>query len=206
MSIITDALKKAEQERELRAKRVTEETKIDLPEVEEVKAVEVLLEQSHLVETHIEQSIHPTRFEGTTSLPKSDWFFSPRFREVIVTSLIVVVVISCLSVLVLLPSWSGFGSNVSIAWHSFWNASLFQVPPMYENTLSMKPRNFNGSGINLPFSLSGISRQGNSRYAIVNGVIVQKGDSIDGARVKEILEREVVLETRAGEIKIKLQP
>ena len=46
---------------------------------------------------------------------------------------------------------------------------------------------------------------GSDRYALVNGQIVQAGDSIDGAHVKEILDREVVLETRAGEIRLKIQ-
>ncbi len=206
MSIITDALKKAEQERELKAKRTAEDTKTVLSnETVEVKPVEVLLEQSHIVETHIEQSVHPTGFEGTTSFHKPGWFSSPRFRETAMIFLIVGIVVPCLSVLVLLPSWPGLDGNASIVWHSFWNANLFQIPRMYQqNVLSAKPQNFNGSGVNLPFSLSGISFQGENRYAIVNGVIVQKGDLIDGGRVKEILGREVTLDTKAGEIKLKL--
>lgn len=54
------------------------------------------------------------------------------------------------------------------------------------------------------YVLSGISVTGGDHYAVVNGSIVQKGDSIDGAYVKDVLDREVVLETRTAEIKLKL--
>ena len=54
------------------------------------------------------------------------------------------------------------------------------------------------------YVLSGISVMGNDRYAVINGSIVQKGDSIEGAYVKDILDREVVLETRSAEIKLKI--
>ena len=56
----------------------------------------------------------------------------------------------------------------------------------------------------LPFTLSGISAWGPDRYAIVNGAIVQEGDSVGGALVKQILGREVILETRNGEVKLKI--
>ena len=49
------------------------------------------------------------------------------------------------------------------------------------------------------------TRAGNNHFAIINGTIVQKGDSIDGAHVKEVLENEAVLETRAGEFRLKIE-
>ncbi len=193
MSIITDALKKAEQEREQKTKRTVGKTETVVPAIEEAKPVDVLLEQSHVVEDHIEKRIHISK-----EIPS-------RFREVAIVSLIIGIVILSLSALFLLPSWPGRGSNLSIISHPFWNAGFFQVPKIYQqNTLPAKSRSFDGNVLDFPFSLSGISFQGENRYAIVNGVIVQKGDLIDGAHVKEILGREVVLDTRAGEIKLKL--
>ena len=77
------------------------------------------------------------------------------------------------------------------------NGGRTNVPGAASRTIDMV-------GVNLPFTLTGISVQGSDRYAIINGEIVQEGNSIDGAHVKEILDREVVLETRAGEIKLKI--
>ncbi len=55
-----------------------------------------------------------------------------------------------------------------------------------------------------PYVLSGVSIFGNERYAVINGRIVTIGDSIDGAYVKEIMDRNVVIETKTSEIKLKL--
>ena len=196
MSIITDALRKAEQERELKAKQGPGETETVSSETEQVKPMDMFLEQSQAVEAHIEKSIRSSAIEKATP---------SQFREAAMVSLIAGVVALCLVALVLLPVWPGFGNHFSTVQNPFWNTSLFQVPPMYQqNILAVKPQGFNGGGVHFPFSLSGISFQGENRYAIVNGVIVQKDDSIDGARVKEILKREVTLDTKAGELKLKL--
>jgi hypothetical protein len=57
---------------------------------------------------------------------------------------------------------------------------------------------------NMPYLLSGISVSEDDRYAVVNGQIVTEGDLVDGAYVKQILERDVVLDTKTSEIKLKL--
>ncbi len=207
MSIITDALKKAEQERDLKAKHAAKMAKVAFIEPERAQSVEVLLEQSHMVETQIEQSIRPAGMSQPDTF-KGPWFSSPQFREVSIISTVVGVIISCLVILLALPHWPGMGKDSSIIWRPFRVVGLFQVPPMYQQNIFLERLQHSGSenGVKLPFILTGISAQGNKSYAIVNGVVVQKGDLIDGATVKEILDRGVVLETRAGEIKLKIQP
>ncbi len=207
MSIITDALKKAEQERELKATRASKITRVALAEPESVKPVDVLLEQSHLVEAHIEQNMNAIGINAGDIFRKGAWLSSPRSREVLIISAIVGIVTSCLVILLVLPHWPRVAKDFSIVWRPFKAVSLFQVPPMYhqQNIFSERSHSAGENGVKLPFSLTGISVQGDKSYAIINGEIVQKGDSIDGAQVKEILERDVVLETRAGEIKLKIQ-
>ena len=198
MSIITDALKKAEQERELRAKRVQEDAKVAV-----LEPVDIFLEQSDMVETSIEQNVKQTEPAETTASNHLDWFSSMQFREILTLSGIATLF---LFVLLLLSYWAGTSANFSISWRPFQSGNLFQFNPVYQHRVSsMRLRGSIGGGVKLPFNLTGISVQGDTRYAIVNGVIVQKGDAVDGAHVTEILEREVVLETRAGEIKLKIQ-
>ena len=201
MSIITDALKKAEQERELRSKRAVE-VLTEVPE--ESKPVEMLLGQSEVVETEIEENAGLTAEAAEqNAIYRAEQAFPQQIRGIL---LIAGSVFVCFLALVLLTWSGGGGAGFSAIWRPFRNASAFQVPPMYQqNILSVRAHNFSVSGVKLPFNLSGISSQGDARYAIINDVIVQKGDSIDGATVKEILGREVVLETRAGEIKLKIQ-
>lgn len=56
-----------------------------------------------------------------------------------------------------------------------------------------------------PYQLTGISATGENRYAIVNGTIVQKADSIDGAHVVDISDEEVILKTKKGDITLNLK-
>lgn len=54
------------------------------------------------------------------------------------------------------------------------------------------------------FSLTGITQSGSELTAIVNNELVRVGDSVSGARVKEIKDREVSLEFRGQEIILSL--
>lgn len=195
MSIITDALKKAEQEHELKAKSTSQEAAVALVEDAEASRETAVLDRPEIHETYVENII-PTGPDKAAS-NRSVWFLELQFREVLILSGVVFLVVF---VLFLLPKWPTIGGNFSLLWRPAQGGSVFQVGPIIKPV----PRGMDGRTISLPFQLSGVSASGNNRYAIVNGTIVQKGDSIDGAFVKEILDQEVILETRAGEIKLKI--
>ena len=206
MSIITDALKKAEYERELKTKRAQEEVaQATLEETKSQESVSVLTDP--VVSESFKSMVWPEKNEFRDQKRSSFLSFQP--REVLI---LVGILLALLLVLLLLPRWPSSGKNFSVVWRPADRGSFFQVSPVGgsfrpgASVPSLPTRGFEDNGfVKLPFSLSGISASGNNRLAIVNNRIVQEGDGIDGAHVKQILDREVIIETRSGEVKLKLQ-
>ena len=204
MSIITDALKKAEREREMKTKQTLDESAAVAVE-EESKPAETTQIQLTPVENERIGSLPPSVGGDKFSLNHFQ-VSDTRVRDVIIVAGIV---FGCLVALALLPRWPSIGRNLSVVWHSGDGASAFRMSPaggpLGSGALRMPPAfSEDKSFVQFPFVLSGISALGGDRYAIVNDKIVQQGDSVDGAHVKDILDREVVLETRSGEIKLKI--
>lgn len=203
MSIITEALKKAEHERELKAKQGFQEIGSD-GVADEIKPVEVFLEQSAVVEAEIENSLSESVM-SQEPLPQTVMLSTSQVRDL---SILAGVGAICIVALLLLPRWPILGKNFSILWNPFQTTSKWQAGsgPSISRMISssLGSSSVSSAGPILPFHLSGISIQGNDRVALVNGIIVQKDDWVDGAHVKEILDREVVLETKTGEIKLKI--
>ncbi len=165
MSIITDALRKAEDEKELKAKRVaTIET--PQPEVreEKVSPAQTLTESIFSQQVMQEQLADSVEFEE-----KSNW--SRPFRI-----LAVGFVVLSVCIWLVLPKKAAAPTIT----HTAQKAGLSYV-------------------------LSGVSKLGDSRYAIINGAILQEGETIAGAQVKQILDNEVTLATRTGEIKLNIK-
>ncbi len=177
MSIITDALKKAEQDRELKLQPQTEETPvpqtIPLPEQEDLSAQ--ILSESVLAQK-LELKTEPQIPDLVTVVEDT-----PKRRYSLALS-IGVISLFVLAFLIF-PKQSTVVTPASGKNHS---AALAQFPKI--------------PSIKLPYVLSGISKVDNNYYAIINGIIVQPGETIDGALVKEINDREATLETRSGKI------
>ena len=206
MSIITDALKKAEHDRELKAKRVREETAAVGILTEEEKPAPVFSDQTSTVETQTEKNnvsveTKPSFFQAHSGLA------SRQFKEILI---LVAIGIGCFAVLFLLPAWPSLTNHFSITWKPFQNGKAFQVGSLggvLQGGVSAVPVSSSNQEsravARLPFVLSGISVLGEDRYTVINNKILQEGDSIDGAFVRQIMDREVILETRNGEIKLK---
>lgn len=172
MSIITDALKKAEHERELKAKPTPE------PEMSTATVTEVEPE----VSTAIPQPLEAMEAVLEESISQTGQFHSsskPTWKNPVFIGASAIFLM-CLLALIFVPR----------------KTVLKMSQPVSVSA--------SGKSLALPYVLSGISQMGDRHYAIVNDIILQAGDSIDGAHVREILEGEVTLDTRAGEIKLKL--
>ncbi|MBI4395388.1 MAG: hypothetical protein HY583_04220 [Candidatus Omnitrophica bacterium] len=202
MSIITDALRRAERERELKAKRASQESvalidePLVVPQTQDLGLSEVPKIEPEVHQIEPERIIPNVPVRAVSNPPV--WFLELQFREVLILSGVGVLTFF---VLFLLPRWPTLGNNLSLVWRPAQSGNVFQVGAIRK--ASPFHVDSGGGAVSLPFQLSGVSVSGESRYAIVNGTIVEKGDYIDGAFVKEILDQEVVLETRAGEIKLK---
>lgn len=205
MSIITDALKKAERERELNAKRPLEEAAQVIPP--EMKPQELSSRQMDAVTLEPSTgTVLPPR-ENKVRGRKPFQFLSLQPKEVLI---LVGMILSLVFVFILLPRWPSTDKNLSVIWRPADRGGFFRVNSaggVLRSGLRVAPPSREGSEdsrfIKLPFSLSGISVLGENRYAVINNRIVQEGDAIDGALVKQILDREVVIETRSGDIKLK---
>ncbi|MBI4367786.1 MAG: hypothetical protein HY588_00165 [Candidatus Omnitrophica bacterium] len=183
MSIITDALKKAEREREAKAKTAREEAESVL--VEEEKTVDAFLESvaapsAELSFTKADAAISPQRVPPSFFTGKDLW-------------VILGIVSLCFLGLWVVSRAPLVSGHFSFPWRLFQTTGISKVASSARS-----------QGVQLPYVLSGISASGAKPYAIVNGIIVEQGHSINGAYVKEIQNQEVVLETRAGEIRLKL--
>lgn len=195
MSIITDALKKAERDRELKAKQGLQDTAFAGANGDNSTAT--LLAQSDAVEQHIEKS----KFEegiDQAIFRRPDWYQSSQLQVIF---LFIAAGLACALVLFALPEWPRIGENFSIVWQPFNSKSKNHS---YTSGLGVFGKGIRTSVSASQFTLSGITSTGNDHFAIVNGTIVQKGGSIDGAYVKDISNQEVILETKNGEIILKI--
>ena len=185
MSIITDALRKAENERELKAKRVSEK---------EASSATTLTEEEIFPQFPKVVVPHKVEIEDQKTISEIKKFFrnySPVWKRPVLFVTAIFFLFGLL-ILALLPK-----KTVLVVQANKDSNIQKQISSAISNTVQ--------SNLRLPYVLSGISKLGNSQYAIINGMIVQQGDSIDGAHVREILNGEVVLETRAGEIRLKIK-
>ena len=191
MSIITDALKKAEYERELRAKQAPEKSTVDVL-LEQTEDLETSLAGVGTVPSEREDIVIPST--STPTLGRPSGVSSFRLTEILI---LVAIFAICFSVLFFLTRWPSVGKKFSgDAFIGIGSVGNTSPQGNVSSSAAQKSR--------LPYVLSGISAFEQNRYALINGSIVQQGDSIDGARVKEILEREVILETPLGETRLKI--
>ncbi len=190
MSIITDALRKAENERELKAKQASDDTAEVIAVTEEEEALVASANSAFPAKVPSFQNLKPeipiaVGVKELLNQNQPAWKYS--------TFLMV-----CAFFLVCLFVFLLSRKPVVILQSNMGSVRGQANKPAVFNFLKTQT-------VQLPYVLSGISSAGNNHYAIVNGMIVQQGDSIDGAHVKEILEQEIILETRAGEIKLNLK-
>lgn len=212
MSIITEALKKAEHERELKAKRVSELQEMAAVLVEEEKVIKSLLEKADIpdLESASSQVIVPAESKDIDFSKISRPFLSEPWKA----GLIIGSLVLSLFALYFLPYWPVVGRDFLFIWYLSKNSKAVQtgsagavydkaVHKSYESK-SGPVSGFSNYVFRPAFVLSGISMVGKDRYAIINGRIVQRGDLINGAFVKEIAGREVVLETKTGEVTLEI--
>ncbi len=188
MSIITDALKKAEYERELRTKQASGKSTADVL-LEQTEDLETSLAGVGTIPSETEDVVFPSRSTPTLSRPSGVSSF--RLTEILI---LIAIFSICFFVLFFLTRWPSVGKKFS--GDAFINVGTASPQGNASSSAVQKSR--------LPYALSGISAFEQNRYALINSSIVQKGDSVDGARVKEILEREVILETPLGETRLKI--
>lgn len=173
MSIITDALKKAEQERALKAQKTADEVQIR----------EIALQEEAIIRSLIKDIPNISK-EPAKKVQSEVVLFgrAVQWRYIAIASFA-----ALCAILFFWPK----NQNERIVIQTSAPAA-----PVSQNFVT-KFRGF-------PYVLSGASVVNDHRYAIVNGKIVQKGDSIDGAFVKEVIDKGVILETTQGEIKLKI--
>jgi len=186
MSIITDALKKAESERELKGKHLA-------AELAPIAAAEEKLVSS------VTESILPDqiKIESEKPIPEIQKFPINR-RPIWENPVLIIASIFVLFFLIFLVFSFIPKKAILIVQSNKDGGDQKQI-------IRSVSRSIESSPIAMPYVLSGVSKLGSAQYAIINGMIVQKGESIDGAFVSEISERKVTLETKAGKIQLKIQ-
>lgn len=190
MSIITEALKRAERDRE-RDHKHSEETAVAVIS-EELEQAKEMAQEAPLPVSEEEPPVVTAPEPAAPQQAPQPGFFVWQFsreqaRDILILSGVIVI---CALVLVMLFQWPRPAPDASLG------------APL---TPSVSTTSRRTSGPALPFVLTGVSSTGTSRHGIVNGVVVQEGDTVDGAIVKSIGDHELTLETRAGEIKLKIQ-
>lgn len=199
MSIITDALKKAESARGPKASQTAEEARAAAC-AEEAIVPELTWRKLGPKETRVEKDGSPAARERS-----SRRFVSFSLRQFLEILILLAIVLLSLGVLFVLPRWSPMGRNFSVIGEAVQKAVVAPRGVFRQEIPQTASPKVEEVSAKLPFTLSGISAWGADRYALINGVVVEKGDSIDGARVKEIFDRAVILETNAGEVKLKIR-
>ena len=189
MSIITDALRKAENERELKSKKVVE---ADVPIAAILRTEEQIFPSHRLAETNFSQRAKTKSKKPVSGIKQFFIHHNLTWKHPAFIA-VSVILFACLLMMALIPK-----KTVLIVQANKDENIQKQVTKAISSTMQSSP-------LALPYVLSGISRVGSSEYAIINGMIVQVGDSIDGAYIEEIFEREVTLNTRSGEIKLNLK-
>lgn len=185
MSIITDALKKAESERELKAKHVSESEASSATTLTEEEIFPQFPKSILFPEIKVEDEKPIPRIKQSFGKYNPPWKH-PAFILTAVFFLLGLLILQFLPKKTVLIVRSDKDGNIQK-----------QISRSISSSIT-----FNSP--KLPYVLSGISKLGNSQYAIINGVIIQQGESINGAYVREILNDEVTLETQAGEIRLKI--
>lgn len=199
MSIISDALRKAEQERELKAKLASQESNST-----------AVLEEPVILPDYADEIIHPK--PKVSKVAKEPLAKKPVLQIKTIIRVFAVVVFLCVSVLlsvaIIFFIYRLIVLNLITVKPRRISFPIVQTEPVQVKTTMIPQSKMEKSVVvqhnQLPYTLSGVTHVGNDHYAIINGAIVQIEDTVDGAHVKAISEREVVLETRDGEIKLKL--
>jgi len=114
--------------------------------------------------------------------------------------LLTIVLVFISVTLYILPKWPT-SDGIKLMWNPLVGA--FQNRSAQKGTQSETALDSQALAVP-PYSLTGISVWGQDRYAFVNGEIVTIGDTVDGAIISDILEREIVLNTKAGEFRLKI--
>ncbi len=197
MSIITDALKKAERDR---GQKLGEKAgEIPVASLKEtMKPSQVLEEEEKLLEENL------TKMTSRAGTPFFAWpHFSWREANVFVVRGTLVIGFAVLVVFLFLTfRWEASDHMVA-------SVSLPTVQvPSGGKTVSAATKTFfpkrQAAQPTLSYTLTGISTFDDKHYAIINGLVLQTGDSVDGAVVKDITDREAILETRAGELRLRI--
>jgi hypothetical protein len=189
VSIITEALKRAEEDKVIKEKEAAE---LALSGI----ALEAAKESEVVVQEHIEErrpAPEPVAASGTSR------FLNRLGQPAVIGGLLLLAFLALWAI----PQWPMNGGGLSLKWNPFGgaqtvtNASIERT----ETATIAAPE----TAAPLPYVLTGITVVDGDRFALVNDQIVTVGDSVDGAFITEILDREVVLETRAGEIRLKIR-
>ena len=132
MSIITDALRKAERERGLRYKRTSEEAAAIVTGEEVKPATETFVEQANLMEMDVAETIARAQAQSESKVVRETTFFAPawfsskRFQEVLISAATVFI---CLAALSLFSHRRAIGKNLLFLWHPFQITKMFQPAP-----------------------------------------------------------------------------
>ena len=113
MSIITDALKKAERDRELKAKRALQDTAFAVANGDNSTAM--LLAQSDVVEQDIERNKSEEGIDQAI-FRRAGLYWSSQLQAIF---LFIAAGLACAFVLFALPKWPRIGENFSIIWQPF---------------------------------------------------------------------------------------
>ena len=205
MSIITDALRKAERERYL-------QDEISAESAQSRTALEAVRESDRMVSealASLERRRKEMEAQTRPQVPEQNAAFflgSSRTRSQSRDVLTFVAIAGAIAfVLYWIPRWPTTYKFASPTRTNAFHMEEVLAPAPIESLWKDvgSPFGVEGERQTIPFVLSGISAFGDERYAFINGKILGVGDFIDGAFVKSILDHEVVLETKTGEIKLK---
>lgn len=206
MSIIADALRKAERERKQKSlEQARRET------VENRTPPEFFSERAPIHQLSAGSVVSDVSESGTVGFRTTP--FSWVLGEWSLTGIFFALVAA---VLLLLPRWPVIEGTSGINWkfsfpqpHLFSDWASEKVGEWFQPKTSVLPQPESVPVPSQPapvsFVLSGISTSIDGRYAVVNEVIVQEKDVVQGALVKEISDRQVKLQTEEGEIILALQ-
>lgn len=197
MSIITDALKKAERDRGGKLHEKMEEIHA-ASLAKEVKPSQILEEEEKLLEESLAEAASRAK---TFSFvwPRFSWHETNVFvvRGALVAGFAVLVVF-----LFLTFRWEASDQMVaSVSLPTVQVSSAAKPAAVPRKTFFGKRQPVRPT---LSYALTGISTFDDKHYAIINGIVLQAGDSVDGAVVKDITDREAILETRAGELRLRI--
>ena len=213
MSIISEALKKAEQERIAKGKSSFTGERAGY-------GTGSLTDQLAAIEVDVTKRILASQIQYGDLKPKHFFFLWEFWKAFLFLG---VIVLLCLT-LFLLPRWPSLAEkNSSDIWQSSTETVSSQaisanvspeIPaatsdkmPVQENSSSPEAgkseENTPPVPVN-PYVLTGLSVSGKDHYAIVNRLVVKVGDLIGQAHVKSIENGQVVLDTDTGEVTLQM--